>query len=109
MTVTDMAKAVGQKVLYGSGGSLSFVCSIQDVKCSYGSVRFLITPLSGAGSKWVDMNSVQPIKQVDPTQPESRQEQRKSIAAAPSYTFDRNTGAVVTTPKFYPATTNNKR
>lgn len=65
MTTTDLSRYIGLECLWTTGG-LDFLVRILDVKRAYGRTRYLITPLSGSRSMWVqeglalpDINEVQ--------------------------------------------------
>ena len=52
MTVAEMAKRIGQQASWYSEG-LEVIVQVKDVKQAYGNVLYQITPISGAGLKWV--------------------------------------------------------
>lgn len=59
MTTLALAKAfIGHPGTIDLNG-LSIHVRISDVKQAYGNVRYLVTPLSGTGSVWVDSSRVQ--------------------------------------------------
>lgn len=52
MTAHDLSRYVGLEVLWTTG-SIDVLCKILQVKKAYGRTRYLITPLSGSRSMWV--------------------------------------------------------
>lgn len=52
MTALSMSHAIGREVLWTTG-SLEIAVKILDVKQAYGRTRYLITPISGSKSMWV--------------------------------------------------------
>ena len=58
MTATQMTPAIGAKV-WAQFEDLLVLCTVCDVKTSWGKVRLLITPELGQGSQWVEMARVQ--------------------------------------------------
>lgn len=57
MTARDGQFFLGRRALY-SVNSLQIEVEIVDVKSVYGSTRFQIKPVAGAGRVWVDSGSV---------------------------------------------------
>ena len=53
MTIKELAELLGTTVRVDRGG-LIVDCTILDVKQSYGSTRYLVAPVSGSGSVWVE-------------------------------------------------------
>lgn len=47
-----MKKYVGKVVLI-SDGPVKYESKIVDVRCSYGSLQYLVEPVAGIGQKWV--------------------------------------------------------
>jgi len=37
---------------------LRMLCTVQDVKCSYGQLRLLVSPVSGSGEQWIQLDRV---------------------------------------------------
>jgi hypothetical protein len=62
MNTLELSKFIGQPGSVTLNG-LSVHVRISDVKRSYGNVRYLVTPLSGSGSVWVDANRVQLVNE----------------------------------------------
>jgi hypothetical protein len=58
MTTADLAKTIGREAILSSD-KLCFTVQIQDAKLAYGNVRYLVSPVSGTGSVWVDSSRVQ--------------------------------------------------
>lgn len=52
MTALSMSHAIGREVIWTTG-SLEIAVKILDVKSAYGRTRYLITPLAGSKSMWV--------------------------------------------------------
>jgi len=57
LTATEMIPAVGQRV-YVRFESCRVLCTVQDVKCSYGRPRLFVTPVAGDGSQWIELSRV---------------------------------------------------
>lgn len=57
MTANQMTAAIGQTVRIRFE-SLVIDCKILDVKCSWGKPRFLVEPLTGSGSQWVEESRI---------------------------------------------------
>ena len=57
MSTLELSKAIGQPARINQGG-LTVRVRISDVKQAYGNIRYLVTPLAGEGSVWVDSNRV---------------------------------------------------
>jgi len=60
-----MQGAIGQQVYLRDGDgccSLLFLCTVVDVKTGWGKPRFLVTPVSGKGERWVEFSSIEPVK-----------------------------------------------
>lgn len=55
MKLSDYQKYIGKIALFRVRGvGLSFQVKIKDVKNKYGNIRFLVEPVSGTGSAWVE-------------------------------------------------------
>lgn len=55
MKLSEYQKYIGKTALFRVRGvGLSFQVKIKDVKNSYGNIRFLVEPVSGTGSAWVE-------------------------------------------------------
>lgn len=52
MSVAKLKGMLGVEVLIPDG-PVNYLAKIKDIKQSYGSVLYLIEPVSGSGSKWV--------------------------------------------------------
>lgn len=52
----------------GTTDGLSVHVRIADVKLSYGNVRYLVSPVSGTGSVWVDSSRVQILSESEQVQ-----------------------------------------
>jgi len=61
MTAREMQEAIGQKV-YFVAGTLKFLCDVIDVKVGWGQPRFLISPVEGYGSRWVEFSSIEKVQ-----------------------------------------------
>ena len=57
ITASEQYKLIGMPGTINQGG-LNVHIRITDVKKSYGNVRYLVTPVSGTGSVWVDAGRV---------------------------------------------------
>jgi hypothetical protein len=57
MNTLELSKAIGKTALLRTG-SFQYEVRIQNAKTAYGNVRYLVTPVSGTGSVWVDSNRV---------------------------------------------------
>jgi hypothetical protein len=68
MTVSQMSPAIGKQVYYVDG-SFRFTCLVKDVKMGYGNARFLISPVSGFGEKWVELSHLEPMRIEHPVTP----------------------------------------
>jgi|CXWL01.1.fsa_nt_gi hypothetical protein len=53
MTTQDLQRYIGLECLYTVNG-LEVLCRIDDAKVSYGRRRFLVSPIAGANSVWVE-------------------------------------------------------
>lgn len=53
-TCNQMLPAIGQTVS-ARFEDLTIICTVLDVKSSYGRVRLQVAPLSGTGSQWVEI------------------------------------------------------
>ena len=61
MKLSDYQKYMGKTALYRvrlSGVGLSFKVKIADVKQAYGNIRFLIEPVAGCGSAWIEARNL---------------------------------------------------
>lgn len=66
--IDNLNLAVGQRAILPVG-DLQFVVKIVDVKMGWGKGRFLITPETGGGTRWVELGTLLPLKVVAPTTP----------------------------------------
>jgi hypothetical protein len=57
MNTLELSQAIGKTGLL-SASVLSVRVTIVDAKIAYGNVRYLVTPVSGTGSVWVDSGRV---------------------------------------------------
>jgi hypothetical protein len=57
MNTLELSQAIGKTGLL-SASVLSVRVTITDAKIAYGNVRYLVTPVSGTGSVWVDSSRV---------------------------------------------------
>lgn len=57
ITAKEMTENVGRTGMFSSGG-LSFGVTIHDARVRFGEVDYLITPVSGLGTKWVASHNV---------------------------------------------------
>lgn len=53
MTTKQLYPLIGRSVLV-RGDKFMTLCTVQDIKESYGKVRFLVKPVYGAGEGWVE-------------------------------------------------------
>jgi len=58
MTANELQSAIGSAVYFVSG-DIKFSCWVKDVR--YANPRFLIEPIAGQGSRWVELSSLEPI------------------------------------------------
>lgn len=58
MKLSDYAKYIGKIAKLSYHPALVFDVKILDVKQSYGNIRFLVEPVSGSGSAWVQDNNL---------------------------------------------------
>ena len=58
MSVSQMAKMIGQNGHIFGAGDMRISVRIVDVKVSYGQVRYQITPLAGDGTAWINVDSI---------------------------------------------------
>lgn len=56
-TALELSQHLGALVSIDCGG-LVIDCRVEDVRTRFGCLDFLITPLSGSGSRWVESSSV---------------------------------------------------
>ena len=57
LTALDMGKNIGLTVHYQVNG-LEISCIIENVKQSYGALRYQVKPVVGSGRIWVDASSI---------------------------------------------------
>jgi hypothetical protein len=57
MTIKEACTSIGHVGLLELDG-FKFPVKIMDVKQSYGSIRFLVSPVAGSGEKWVSADRV---------------------------------------------------
>jgi len=57
MDAIEMGQAIGRMAWVNQNG-LTILVRVENAKLSYGSVRYLVTPVSGTGSVWVDAGRV---------------------------------------------------
>jgi hypothetical protein len=57
-SAATLARAIGQEAMLRADGLWVSVL-ISDAKLSYGNVRYLVTPVRGSGTVWVDSGRVQ--------------------------------------------------
>ena len=63
MSITDMQALIGRKgFLPVEGGDMSIMVEVRDIKIAYGRVLYLVKPIEGKGSKWVNSERVHLIK-----------------------------------------------
>jgi hypothetical protein len=58
MTGAEAARVLGAEASLAVSARLRVDVRITDAKTSYGSVRYLVTPLAGWGAEWVDASRV---------------------------------------------------
>ncbi len=58
MNALELSKAIGQHATVRLEQTLFVSVSILDAKKVYGTIRYLITPVSGTGSQWVNADRV---------------------------------------------------
>lgn len=61
MSIAQLAKAINKTAMLRTEGFLVSVL-IQDVKQSYGNVRYYVSPVNGNGSAWVDESRISGIQ-----------------------------------------------
>lgn len=64
MTTRELMPALGQTVNVRME-SLTVLCKVNDAKNSYGRQRFLVSPVAGNGSQWVEIDRITAV----PTSP----------------------------------------
>jgi hypothetical protein len=57
-SAASLARAIGQEAMLRADGLWVSVL-ITDAKLSYGNVRYLVSPVRGSGTVWVDAGRVQ--------------------------------------------------
>jgi hypothetical protein len=60
VSVKELSQLIDTTALLNEGG-LFFPVLIQDVKISYGQARYLVSPIGGRGSVWVNKERVRAI------------------------------------------------
>jgi hypothetical protein len=60
MTVRDMQQSIGQKV-YFVVGLMKVECIVEDARQSFQKPQFLIRPVAGLGSRWIEFSSIEPF------------------------------------------------
>jgi hypothetical protein len=63
-TATQMIPALNQTVTLRCG-DLHVACTVIDVKSVYGRERVLVTPVAGAGERWVELTSLVLVGRTD--------------------------------------------
>ena len=58
MSTLELAKNIGKVALWGDGSGLKYEVTIVDSRIRWGSVDYLVTPVSGSGERWVSASSV---------------------------------------------------
>ena len=58
MSVSQMAKLIGQTGSIFGSGDMMFKVEIVDVKTAYGKIRYEIKPLAGRGTAWIEASSI---------------------------------------------------
>ncbi len=61
MTLGTYAAYIGKRATVTFDGGFAFECTISDVKQSYGNTRYLVTPVAGTGTNWVDSSRVKEV------------------------------------------------
>ena len=61
MTTLELIKNIGKIAEWGDGSGLRYDVLITDSRLRWGSVDYLISPVSGSGSRWVSGESVKII------------------------------------------------
>lgn len=59
MSVNELVKMVGRTGTVYARGEMSVSVRIVDAKISYGAVRYLIEPIAGRGSAWVNLDTIE--------------------------------------------------
>jgi hypothetical protein len=54
MTALEFARLIGTRAAITTAEHLTITVRILDGKVSYGTPRFLVTPLDGAGTAWIN-------------------------------------------------------
>lgn len=57
MTTLELQRSTGKTATY-KAGELCFEVTILDSKEAWGQIRYLVTPVSGYGSRWVNHSSL---------------------------------------------------
>jgi hypothetical protein len=60
MSVKELSKAIDTTALLSEGG-LYFPVLIKDAKISYGTARYLVSPVGGHGEVWVNQERVKQL------------------------------------------------
>ena len=58
MNTLELSKVIGQSGTLRALPYLTFNVLVLNAKIAYGNVRYLVTPVSGTGSVWVDAGRV---------------------------------------------------
>jgi hypothetical protein len=59
MSVNELAKMIGRTGFIYARGEMSVSVRIVDAKISYGAVRYLVEPIAGRGSTWVNLDTIE--------------------------------------------------
>ena len=74
MTAKELQSAIGSAVYFVSG-DIKFSCWVKRATVGYGKPRFLIEPIAGQGSRWVELSSLEPIPEFVKTRVNGRSRQ----------------------------------
>jgi hypothetical protein len=66
MTAIEMQAAIN-KYVWLKVDTLRVLCMVDDVKVSFGQPRFLIRPIAGNGSQWMEIGRLEKYEKAQPT------------------------------------------
>jgi hypothetical protein len=71
MTAIEMQAAIN-KYVWLKVDTLRVLCMVDDVKVSFGQPRFLIRPIAGNGSQWMEIGRLEKYEKAQPVIPDTR-------------------------------------
>jgi hypothetical protein len=57
MTVKEASEVIG-RTFEVRAGEFGVLATVQDVKVSFGKIRFQVSPLAGSGSAWIEVDRI---------------------------------------------------